>query len=64
MNFYIYNQNVPLGSEKLGSEGRHILRNCTIRKVKNLLRSVKYPEYSVYSFTNFYDDKTFKKVSI
>jgi hypothetical protein len=62
MDFYIYNQNVPLGTEKLGTEGRAILRNCTIKKVKNLLKARKYTEYSVYSFTNFYNDSTFKKL--
>jgi len=64
MDFYIYNQNVPLGTEKLGTEGKAILRNCTIKKVFNLLKNRNYKEYSVYSFTNFYDDSTFKKIKI
>lgn len=63
MNYYIYNEAVPLGKETCGTFGKHVRRNCTIRKVKNILKSYKYKEYSVYSFTNFYDNKTFKKIN-
>jgi hypothetical protein len=63
MDFYVYNQNVPLGCEKLGTDGKRILRNCTMRKVNNFLRDNKqFINYSVYRFTNFYDNNTFKLV--
>lgn len=60
MNFYIYDSNVELGTERLGTEGKHVLHNCTMRKVKNITKNMQ--SYSVYSFTNFYDDKTFKLI--
>ncbi len=62
MNFYVYNKNIPLGQEQCGTEGRHVLENCTIRKVTNLINRLQYKHYSIYSFTNFYDDKTFKLI--
>jgi phage terminase large subunit-like protein len=61
MNFYCYNQNVELGKEKLGSDGKAIIRDLkTLKGVVNRLEKYGWKEYRIYSFTNFYDDKTFQ----
>ena len=61
MNFYVYNSVVPLGKESLGSEGKHIWRDLkTLKGAIRRAESYGYTEFSIYSFTNVYDDETFK----
>lgn len=62
MNYYLYKGTAKLGNEQCGTEGRHIFFNCTIKKVINTLKELKYRHYSIYSFINFYDDNTFKLI--
>ncbi len=61
MNWYIYKGNFPLGEEPVGSDGRLIFRDLkTIRGVMNRIRNVLGDvPCRVYSFTNFYDNRTF-----
>ena len=61
-NFYLYNESVELGNERCGTLGKHIFRNCTIGKVNNFVKHINYIEYSIYSFTSFYDNSTFKLI--
>ena len=61
-NFYLYNESVELGNERCETLGKHIFRNCTIRKVNNFVKRINYTNYSIYSFTNFYDNSTFKLI--
>lgn len=61
MNFYVYNEAVPLGKETLGSFGKHIWRDLkTLRGAIKRAESYGWKEFSIYSFTNIYDDNTFK----
>lgn len=63
MYFYAYNTARPLGLEKLGSDGKVIWRDLkTMRGVLNRLRRLGWTQWSLYTFTNFYDDKTFTLV--
>lgn len=64
MQLYAYKGTMPLGQEPLGTEHRTILRNYkTLRGARKFLdKAFKGCEYSLYAFTNFYDDKTFTKV--
>jgi hypothetical protein len=49
--------------ETLGSHGKHIFRDLkTKRGVINRMLSYKYEHFSIYTFVNFYDDKSFKLV--
>jgi hypothetical protein len=62
--FYCYKGLHDLGSEPCGTEGRHIFHNLkTLRGAINRVNKwYKYGHFKIYSFTNFYDDKTFKLV--
>lgn len=61
MQFYVYKGDAKLGSEGLGTEGRHIWRDLkTLRGAINRAKRYMPGEtFTVYSFRNFYDDSTF-----
>jgi len=68
MNFYSYTTETPntpgLADEPLGSGGRSIVRDLkTVRGAVNRMKQT-WPDksFKVFSFTNFYDDKTFRLV--
>jgi len=68
MNFYSYTTETPntpgLADEPLGSGGRFIDRDLkTVRGAVNRMKQT-WPDksFKVFSFTNFYDDKTFRLV--
>lgn len=61
-NYYVYNTTDELGNEPLGTEKKHIFTNTTLKLVKRVIRTWGFDKYSIYSFTNFYDDKTFKLI--
>jgi hypothetical protein len=68
MNFYSYTTETPntpgLSDEPLGSSGRSIDRDLkTVRGAVNRMKRT-WPDksFKVFSFTNFYDDKTFRLV--
>jgi len=63
MNFYMYKGKDELGKEPLGTSGRHIWRDLkTVRGAITRARSLYGEDFTLYTFSNFYDDKTFKKV--
>ena len=68
MNFYSYTTETPntpgLSDEPLGSGGRFIDRDLkTVRGAVNRMKKVSSGKsFKVFSFTNFYDDKTFRLV--
>ncbi len=65
MYFYAYNSNVQLGSENLGSDGKVIWRDLkTTRSALARLRKLGWNQWSLYTFTNFYDSRTFCLVQI
>lgn len=63
MNFYTYLGNEDLGKEALGSENRFINKN-----IKNIKKTIIYKIaqnakcFRIYSFTNFYDNNTFRLI--
>jgi len=68
--FYSYLTTTPntpgLADEPLGSGGRFIDRDLkTVRGVVNRIQR-RYPDksFKVFSFTNFYDDQTFRLVHV
>lgn len=64
MAFYAYLGDAELGSEQVGSSGRMIIPE--LKTVKGAIRRCnKYwsgKEFRVYSYTDFYDERTFKRV--
>ena len=60
--FYSYKGNAPLGKEKLGTEGRSLDELKTVKGVKNRLLKAGWVEFKIYSYTNFYNDSTFRLV--
>jgi len=62
-NFYVYKGISELGQESLGTEGKHIWRDLkTLRGAIRRMRLYGYESFRIYTFSNFYDDKTFKLV--
>lgn len=63
MNFYCYKGTHPLGEEPIGTADRYIYRNrkSLVILIRRLL-SYGWTTFSIYTFTNFYDDSTFKLV--
>lgn len=59
-NFYAYNEDVPIGQESVGTSGKMIIRDLkTLRGVMKRCRTVGWTTFRIYTFSNFYDDKTF-----
>lgn len=64
MRFYAYEGNAPLGSEKLGTEGKLVFELKTIRGAKGRCnKAYGTRKYQLYSYTNFYNPASFRKVS-
>jgi len=63
MKFYAYKWDVPLGTEPLGTDGKLLFELKTVRGAMNRCkRYLKTSDFRLYTYTNFYDDKTFKQV--
>ena len=64
MGFYAYLGNDELGSEPLGSGNKMIIPD--LKTARGAIRRCnKYwsgKEFRVYSFTDFYDESTYKRV--
>lgn len=62
MKFYSYKGIAPLGQEPLGTSHRRLDELKTVQGVIN--RNIKrgWSSFTIYSYTNLYDDKTFRKV--
>ena len=58
MNFYVHAGSV----ETLGTEGRYIWRDLKTRggAIRRARRIFKGKPFSLYTFTSFYDDSTFR----
>ena len=64
MQFYAYKGQYLLGAEPCGTEHKAIWRDLkTIRGAINRAKSAWGSFYRIYSFTNFYDNSTFKLVA-
>ena len=63
MDFYYYDSLVPLGKEGAGTQGKGMFHDLkTVKGAIRRLRSYGYKEFSLYTYTKFFDDKTFKLV--
>jgi hypothetical protein len=63
MNYYTYLGNEEIGREILGSEGKFINKNVKRFKQTATYKVIqKEDKFRVYTFSNFYDYKTFKLV--
>lgn len=64
-NFYAYRGAHRLGEEPLGTEGKMIARD--LKTVGGMVRRCRAAwgsgPFRVYTFTNFYDDRTFRLVA-
>lgn len=64
MNYYTHKGTMPLGQEGLGTSGRYFDRDLkTLRGVINRnLKQRRLNSFTIYTFTNIYDNNTYKKV--
>lgn len=63
LHFYAYHGHWQLGQEPLGSDRKLIFYLKTIRGAKNRCKAAYNGEpYRLYTFTNFYDNSTFRLV--
>ena len=63
MKFYAYLGNHLLGEEPLGSENKLMFELKTVKGAKNrCVRAFGKRPYVLFSYTNFYDNKTFKEI--
>lgn len=62
MRFYGYEGNYPLGKEPLGTLGKILIERKTVNGAIRFTKKCFGNDFTLYSFTNLYDDKTFKKV--
>ena len=60
MKFYAYKQDVGLGKEPLGTDGRMLFELKTVAGAIRRCRSYGYSR--LFSYSNFYDDGTFKEI--
>ena len=62
MQFYAYKGSAELGKEPCGGDGKLIIRDLkTVRGAHKRCRTYLGSEYRLYTFTSFYDNKTFKE---
>jgi hypothetical protein len=59
--FYAYKPRAD-GKLPLGTTGRTLFELKTVGGAKKRARSVLGSNYKLFTYTNFYNDKTFKKV--
>lgn len=62
MQYYTHRGTMPLGTERLGTEGRHLFvaatRRAAIAKARRL-HGKALSGFNLYSYRNFYDNDTF-----
>jgi hypothetical protein len=61
MKFYSI-KNATLENEPFGTFGRSLDELKTLKGVINRLKVAGWEKYSIYTYTNFYDNKTFRLV--
>lgn len=63
MKFYAYKGLASLGDESLGTEGKAIWKDLkTVRGAIRRASKLWGQDFSLFTFINFYDDKTFRRV--
>ena len=62
-NFYAYKGDAELGKEPLGTEDRYVWKDLkTLKGAIDRMNSFGYKSFRIYTFADFYDNKTFKLV--
>lgn len=64
--FYAYKGTAPLGSEPVGGDGKLLMKDLTTpaAAVRRCRQVFKDAAFKVYSYTNFYDNKTFHEIKV
>ena len=63
MKYYAYKGRQPLGSETLGADNRMIISDLkTTNGAARRCKKAWGANFKLYSFTNFYDNNTFKEL--
>ena len=60
--FYAYAGDHKFGEEPLGTSGKIIFELQTMAGARRRARSMLGEAYRLYTYTNFYNDETFKEV--
>ena len=64
MKFYVYAGDAELGNEPLGTACRYVWRD--LKTIKGAIKRARkyFPgiKFTLYSFTEFYDDSTFRRI--
>ena len=64
LNFYGYPGHAPLGKEPVGGDSKCIWRDLkTVRGARRRAHWTFGGNYRLYTFTNFYDNSTFREVT-
>ncbi len=63
MHYYAYKGQHELGKEPLGTEGRMLIVKTTDKAAKKTAKKVLGPDFRLYAYTNFYNDKTFREIT-
>jgi hypothetical protein len=61
MKFYAFKGNHELGAEPCGTEGRILFELKTFWGARRKARALLGPVYKLFTYSNFYDDKTFRQ---
>jgi hypothetical protein len=65
MKFYAYLSELPLGKEPLGTAGKLLFELKTKKgAIKHCQRIWKEKKFHIYTYTNFYDNDTFRVVFV
>ena len=62
MKFYAYKGRYSLGKEPLGTFGKMMFELKTVEGAIRKVTKVYGPDVSIYSYTNFYRDETFRRI--
>ena len=60
--YYAFKGNYDLGNEPCGTSGKMLFELKTDRGAHARVATVYGTEYRLFTYTNFYDNKTFKEV--
>lgn len=64
VGFYAYRGSMPLDRSPVGTGEQSVYRDIKTAAGASRRAARRWPDgYSVYSFTNFYDDQTFRLVA-
>jgi len=63
LNFYYFEGNFELGNEPLGTFHKGLFHDLTtVRGAINRIRSLGWKHFTIFQYSNLYDETTFRKV--